>query len=86
MNPILDAYAFVEGAFEWDISTNFGIQIEGYLQPFTSHVLDVDVWKSVNYPTWWTNANNESNVGDCYGIKTTNAPLHAEINFAVFWP
>ena len=75
LNPILDSYAFVEGFFKWMPTTDLAIKIDAYVQPITTELLNLELWKSVNYPDFWTSFNNEEEVGDCIGLMSTTKPF-----------
>ena len=75
VNPILEGYAFIDGGFTWG-TDNIGFKVDSYFQPLTTHLIELDAWKSVNYPDWWTSYGNESIIGDCFGARTTMKPVH----------
>lgn len=71
VNPHLEAYAYLFGYFSWYFNDFWGFEISGYVEPLHSHLIDVDFWKSVNYPEFWVSEPRNA-LGDCFGVKATN--------------
>ena len=85
-NPVLDGYAYFDINFVWSPTTNTGIAIQAYVQPLQAYFLDLDVWKSVNYPKFWTSENNENQVGNCVGLKSVIKPPRVQVDIALAYP
>jgi len=58
VNPDPYTYLFFDAGFTWG-TENIGFKFDAYFQPIAVHLLEVDLWKSVNYPEWWTSKDNE---------------------------
>jgi len=79
LNPIVEAYATVDGTFTWFFNEDWWFKISGYVDPARTSILDGAYWLPVNnYPTWWVK-NEGDQVGRCFGLKSQNFPVHAQI-------
>ena len=85
VNPHIEGYGYLAGSFSWYFNDFWGIEISGYVEPFHAHLIDVDFWKSVNYPEWWTEQPRNA-LGDCFGVKSLSLPLLLDVSFDFTWP
>ena len=85
VNPFVDVYGYLFGNFVWSFNEFWSISVSGYVQPFETHLIDFDFWKSVNYPEWWT-AQPKNTLGDCLGLKTQTFPVLVDLSFDFGWP
>jgi len=69
-NPVLEAYATVDGSFTFFFSEDWWVTVSGYVDPARASILDASYWTPVhNYPTWWTKGDSEPK-GRCMGLKS----------------